>query len=482
VRNLLGDPAVAGIVANHRDITDRRAYQDRLAHEARHDSLTGLPNRKAFFERLETALARGRRHRTAVALLFVDLDRFKLINDTLGHIAGDQLIVAVAERLRATTRPEDVVSRLSGDEFTILLEDVGDAAEVAERLTAELCRPLEFHGRKLVVTASVGVAVSDASTSSPEDLLRQSDLAMYAAKEGGRARSVVFDPAATPQFVERVELEAGLRSAVERDELRLHYQPIVDATSRQVEGFEALVRWQHPARGMLLPADFVGLAEETGLIDAVGTWVLEEACRALARWQSEMPGRPLMMTVNVSVIQIHRPGFADLVARVIDQAGIPASSLILEMTESVLVDLERTVLVLQELRLLGVRIALDDFGTGYSSLGYLRRLPLDFIKIDRSFVEDLRGVEGDTSIVRAIVDLARSVGLGLIAEGVETEAQARAVAALGCGLAQGFLYSRPQPLDAARSLLCQPPADAVRPIGSMRPVKAATSPSGMGGD
>ena len=461
LRNLLDDPAVAGIVANHRDITDRKAYQDRLAHEARHDSLTGLPNRKAFFERLEGALELGRRRGTGVALLFVDLDRFKLINDTLGHIAGDRLLAAVSDRLVESTRPGDVVARLSGDEFIILLEDSADPAEVAERLAEALRQPLELAGRRLVVTASVGVAVSETSAESPEDLLSHADLAMYAAKEGGRARSVVFDPGATPQFVERVELEAGLRSAVQRRELLLHYQPIVDPRTREIKGFEALVRWQHPGRGLLAPSGFIGLAEETGLIETVGRWVLEEACRTLADWRGEFAARPLMMSVNVSAVQLHEPGFAGLVADVTAKSGVSPSSLVLEITEGVLVRPEKTLEVLQELRTLGVGIALDDFGTGYSSLGYLRRLPLDFIKIDRTFIEDLGIEDGDNSIVRAINDLARNLGLRVIAEGVETEEQARSIAGLGCELAQGYLYSRPQPRLGARSLLGgRPPAVA----------------------
>ena len=454
--NLLDVPAVQGLVVNHRDITDRKAYQDRLAHEARHDALTGLANRTAFFERLEQALARARRRHTGVAVLFVDLDRFKLINDSLGHVVGDRVIVQVARQLLEGGRAEDTVARLSGDEFTVLLEDVSDGAQVAraaERIADRLRQPVYLDDRRLVVTASVGAAVSLSGGESAEELLCQADLAMYAAKEAGRARATLFDADATPQFVDRVELEAGLRSAVERGELVLHYQPIVDVHTRAIRGFEALVRWQHPARGLLAPAQFIGLAEETGLIVPLGRWVLHEACSTLAAWRHEY-GRPsLAMSVNVSAVQLYQPGFADEVADALAAHGLPAANLVLEITESILLQPEVTADVLRRLHDLGVKLAMDDFGTGYSSLAYLRRLPLDFVKIDRSFVTELDSQTADVAIIRAIAELARNLGLVTVAEGVETERQAEVLDGLDCELAQGYHFARPEPRDVVELIL-----------------------------
>ncbi|HEY2430044.1 MAG TPA: EAL domain-containing protein [Acidimicrobiales bacterium] len=456
MRNLLDVPAVRGLVVNHRDITERKAYQDRIAHEARHDALTGLANRTAFFERLEQALARARRHRTGVAVLFVDLDRFKLINDSLGHVIGDRVIVQVARQLTEGRRAEDTVARLSGDEFTVLLEDVPDpahAARAAERIAERLRQPVYLGDRRLVVTASVGVAVSACGTETAEELLCQADLAMYAAKEAGRARATVFDADATPQFVDRVDLEAGLRSAVDRNELVLHYQPIVDVHTREVRGFEALVRWQHPARGLLAPAHFIGVAEETGLIVPVGRWVLQEACATLAEWRAEH-GRPsLTMSVNVSAVQLYQPGFAAEVADALAAHGLPAANLVLEITESILLRPEAAAEVLGQLHELGIKLAMDDFGTGYSSLAYLRRLPLDFVKIDRTFVADLGSETADVAIIRAIAELARNLGLVTVAEGVETERQAEVLDGLACHLAQGYHFARPAPREVVERIL-----------------------------
>jgi diguanylate cyclase (GGDEF)-like protein/PAS domain S-box-containing protein len=446
--NLIAHPSVQGIVVNFHDITERREYEERLAHEARHDPLTGLPNRKSFLERLAQGLARARRQQGGVAVIFVDLDRFKLINDSLGHNLGDRFLVEVARRLPTCVRPEDTVARLSGDEFTILIEDLADpsdAVRTAERIAEVFRQPVPVDSGELVVTASVGVAVSTAGADSAEDLLCQADLAMYAAKESGRARAVLFDRGATPQFVDRVELEAGLRSALERDELEMHYQPIVALPSGELNGYEALLRWRHPARGLLGPASFVGLSEETGLIIPVGRWALRTACQALARLQVDGRREQLTMSVNVSAVQLHQPGFTADVAAALDEAGVAAECLVLEITESVLVRADATCGVLAELHDLGVKLALDDFGTGYSSLAYLRRLPLDFIKIDRSFVAHLDREGADTAIVRAIVDLAHTLGLTTIGEGVETDEQAQALAELGCSLAQGFLYAEPGP-------------------------------------
>ncbi len=455
--NLIAHPSVEGIVVNFHDITDRREYEERLAHEARHDPLTGLPNRKAFLERLGQALSRARRQRSGVAVIFVDLDRFKLINDSLGHNLGDRFLVEVARRIPTCVRPEDTVARLSGDEFTILVEDVVDATDAvhtAERIAELFRRPVAVDTGELVVTASVGVAVSPLGADSAEDLLCHADLAMYAAKEGGRARAVLFDRGATPQFVDRVELEAGLRQAIERDELELHYQPVVTLPDGVLNGYEALLRWRHPARGLLSPAAFVGLAEETGLIVPIGRWVLKTACDALARLQAD-GRRGLTMAVNVSAVQLHQTEFTADVASALEETGLAPASLVLEITESVLVRADATCGVLAELHNLGVQLALDDFGTGYSSLAYLRRLPLNFLKIDRSFVAHLDGQGADTAIVRAIVDLAHTLGLITVGEGVETEEQARVLAELGCVLAQGFLYAEPGPRPGMLSNLAE---------------------------
>lgn len=453
--NLTAHPSVEGIVVNFHDITDRRDYEERLAHEARHDPLTGLPNRKSFLERLGQALSRARRQRTGVAVIFVDLDRFKLINDSLGHSLGDRFLVEVGRRLPTCVRPEDTVARLSGDEFTIIIEDVvgtADAVSTAERIAELFRQPVAVDSGELVVTASVGIAISPLGADSAEDLLGQADLAMYAAKEGGRARAVLFDRGATPQFVDRVELEAGLRQAIEHDELELHYQPVVTLPEGLLNGYEALIRWRHPARGLLSPAAFVGLAEETGLIVPIGRWALRTACQALAglRADGRSSGRAdgrneLTMSVNVSAVQLHRPGFTGDVANALEEAGLAPEHLVLEITESVLIRADATCGVLAELHDLGVKLALDDFGTGYSSLAYLRRLPLDFLKIDRSFVAHLDGHGTDTAIVRAIVDLAHTLGLVTVGEGVETEEQAQVLTDLGCVLAQGFLYAEPGP-------------------------------------
>jgi predicted signal transduction protein with EAL and GGDEF domain len=367
------------------------------------------------------------------------------------------------------------VARLSGDEFTVLIEDVLDPAtaiDTAERLAEELRLPLPLGNGQIVITASVGVAVSRRGAESSEELLCRADLAMYAAKEGGRARAAVFDEEATPQFVDRVELEAGLRSAIERDELVLHYQPIVALPAQDITGFEALVRWQHPARGLMAPAAFVSLAEETGLIIPIGRWVLEEACRTLAGWLDRHPGRAGMtMHVNVSAVQLHQAGFSAEVGRALELSGLQGGSLVLEITESVLVRADATAGVLRDLREIGVGVALDDFGTGYSSLAYLRRLPLEFVKIDQSFVNDLDDPDADTAIVRAIIDLAHTLGLGTVAEGVETFREVDALVALGCVRAQGYLFSVPVSAPAAEALLDQCPplaAPVTASIGSRR--------------
>lgn len=456
-RNLLDHPAVSGVVINHRDVTEQRAYRDRLAHEARHDPLTGLANRRAFLEALDRALARARRHGGGVAVLFVDLDRFKLVNDSLGHGLGDDLLVEIARRLLTTVRTEDTLARLSGDEFTCVMGNLthpADATRTAQRMTEALHAPVTVGGRQLVVTASVGVAVTLTAEESAQDILRHADLAMYAAKEGGRARTELFDEASTPQFVDRVELEAGLHSALARGDLEVYYQPALCLATREVLGFEALLRWRHPARGLLPPATFIDIAEDTSLIVPIGAWMLDEACRTLAAWSERAPEHAsLVVGVNVSAVQLRHPDFMSHVARALDRSGLEPSRLAIELTESVLVAGQGSVETLAALHAMGVRLALDDFGTGYSSLSYLGRLPLDIVKIDQSFVAGITSGGPNNAIVAAVISLAHSLGLVCVAEGVETPEQATALVSLGCRFAQGYLFGRPGPAEEAERFL-----------------------------
>ncbi|PRY33411.1 putative bifunctional diguanylate cyclase/phosphodiesterase [Pseudosporangium ferrugineum] len=454
ITNLLGDPAVAGLVLNTRDVHDARELQDRLVHEAYHDALTGLPSRALFRERLAGALGRGAGP-DDVAILFLDLDGFKEVNDSLGHAAGDRLLLDVAERLRAAVREGDTVARFGGDEFGVIVESVtarADAEAVAGRIAAALREPFCAGGRELHVAVSIGLAcASDAAD--VEHLLRNADLAMYRAKSGGGDGLAAYDPAMLAGLVSRLELEADLRAALARDELALHYQPTVDLRTGEITGFEALVRWHHPARGTVPPLDFIGTAEATGLIVPLGRWVLAEACRQAVAWGAGTTRR-LKMAVNVSVRQFELTDLAATVAEVLAESGLPADQLCLEMTESVLLtDTDENLAQLQRLRALGVTLAMDDFGTGYSSLAYLRRFPLDILKIDRSFVDRLGGDDRDEALVRTIVRLGRSLGMATVAEGIEDAAQLSVLRELRCDFAQGFYLSRPLPPAQATRVL-----------------------------
>lgn len=440
-----------------------RAAQQRLMHDAIHDPLTRLPNRMLFMERLTRAISRRVRHPDYLfAVLFVDLDRFKHVNDSLGHAAGDRLLVAFSERLAATVRRDDVVSRMSsrgepaaepntlarfgGDEFVILLDDIRepiDAVRVAERIQAMAAEPLQLGAEEVFASPSIGVAVSSGEHRSADELLRDADLAMYRAKASGGGCYAVFDAAMHHAAVERLRLETELRRAVERREFRIWYQPIVCLMSRQVAGFEALVRWQHPERGLLPPAVFLPVAEEIGLIAQIDEWMLTEACRQGCAWQRDGSGPTI--SVNLSAKSLGSPDLAGRIAAVLATTGLPAAALRLEVTESVAIaDAAGVRQVLQELRALGVRVSLDDFGTGYCSLSYLQQFPVDTLKIDRSFVARIAaGDPGEGEIVRLIVSLARALGIEVVAEGTETRAQVEYLASLGCGFAQGFYFSRP---------------------------------------
>jgi diguanylate cyclase (GGDEF)-like protein/PAS domain S-box-containing protein len=449
--NLLDDPNVAGIVCNYRDITDSKAFREQLSYQAFHDPLTHLPNRVMFREGLEIALARAARHKSMVAVLFLDLDRFKVVNDSLGHETGDRLLVAVSRRLRSCLRPGDTFARLGGDEFTILLEDVAgasDAARIAERLIEALQEPFTLDTREVVIGGSIGIAIGPAGQYSAEELLRHADMAMYRAKDRGRSRYEIFDTDLGARARRRLDLEAELRRAVEHEEFQLHYQPLVSLHTGDVTVLEALVRWQHPKRGLILPAEFISLAEETGLIVPIGRWVLVEACRRVRQWQDRLPtGQSLFISVNVSARQFQQLGLVEDVVFALESSGLNPRGLILEITETVLMeDAEAAISTLHTLKSLGVRLALDDFGTGYSSLSYLRRYPIDILKIDRSFVDGLATGSEASSFVHTITRLAQRLRMTTVAEGIERPEQRAEALALGCDLGQGDLFSHP--LDA----------------------------------
>ena len=442
------DGRLVGSAAVGTDVSDRRRAADKLLHDAFHDALTGLPNRALFLDRLEHRLAlEKRRHQTSFSVLVLDIDRFKVINDSLGHVLGDQLLIEVARRLESALRPGDTVARLGGDEFTILLEDVptaADARKVADRLHEELKAPFLLASEEVFSGASIGLAHGSADYARPEDILRDADTALYRAKAQGRGRCVEFDSSMHDRAVELLHLETALRRALERREFRLHYQPVVSLTSGQITGAEALLRWKHPERGLVPPLDFIPLAEETGLIIEIGAWVLHEACRQMKEWQEKLGQPQLEIGVNLSSRQFQVPGLVAQVSDVLQATGLSPRSLRLEVTESLLMDKHPNVAqTMTELRAMGVRIDLDDFGTGYSSLSYLHQFPIDTLKIDRSFVQRMGATDEALEIVNTILALASSLDMEVVAEGVETEQQLDLLRKMHCSYAQGYHLSRP---------------------------------------
>jgi diguanylate cyclase (GGDEF)-like protein/PAS domain S-box-containing protein len=449
---------ILGAVVTFKDITERKALEKKLQYQAFHDPLTDLPNRALFMDRLGHALARAGQQATEVAVLFTDLDNFKVINDSLGHKAGDQLLVAVAQRLKACLRPVDTVARLGGDEFTLLLEGVtgvSDAARVAERIAQELRAPFALEAHEVFATTSTGIAVSSSAQGQPTDLLRHADLAMYRAKSKGKACYEVFEPNMSTDALERLELETDLRRALGREEFRVYYQPEILLESGDIVGMEALVRWEHPEHGLLLPQEFLPIAEESNLIMPIGQWVLREACKQLRTWQEQYPNlAPLVMSVNLSTREFFQPS---LIAEILRETGVDPRTLQLEITEGAVAydNAQNANNTLWNLKTLGVQLAIDDFGMGYSSLSYLKRFPVDLLKIDRSFVRELGKDLKDTKIVAAIIHLARALDLKVIAEGVETAEQVEQLRKMECDMVQGSYFSKPLPSGAVSDLLQQ---------------------------
>jgi Amt family ammonium transporter len=448
------------VLALGSDISERKAFEEQLRHLAFHDPLTGLPNRALFEDRLSQALKRSRGRPEGsgdLAVLFLDLDRFKVVNDTLGHSAGDGLLADVGGRLRTSLDEEHTLARFGGDEFAVLLENVSGRSEVeetVERLIAGLEAPFEVLGTRVDVTVSVGVAFSRGNGEAPEDLLRFMDIAMYRAKQEEGSGYRIFDRRRDSPATRRLHLENALRQALERDELELHYQPVVCLEKEDLRGVEALIRWHHPERGLVSPPEFVPVAEELGLIVPIGEWVLRQACRQAVRWwRKRAPADPFRLSVNLSARQLQVPALVSTVEQALADTGLPPDALELELTENVAVQATEQ---LRRLRALGVRLALDDFGTGYASLSYLRQLEVDTLKVDQSFIHGLEHTGTDETLVRSIVFLADRLGLDLIAEGVETRRQADELRAMGCRRAQGFFFARPLPADELEKVLDGP--------------------------
>ncbi len=449
---------INGIIYIYQDISERKSFEKQITHQAFHDSLTGLPNRALFAERLDRALERNRRRpELFYALLMIDLDKFKAINDSFGHPAGDQLLIQVGKRLSSCIRAMDTVARLGGDEFAVILEEFTSQQElihVAERMHLSLSEPFTFESEPILSGASVGIVPNMAEYTSTDDIMRDADIAMYQAKQKGRG-ILLFNKRMHQEIIESISLESELREVLARDGLTLYYQPIVSVADESLEGFEALARWEHPLRGMIPPDRFIPIAEETGLIIDLGKWVITEACGKLKSWQNTIDkARELTMSVNVSIQQFAKPGLVEHVMDVLQQNDLNPACLKMEVTESVFMqDATHTINELNRLRSLGIQIAIDDFGTGYSSLSYLRRLPVDQLKIDRSFINGFENPRENDQIVRSIIGIAASLGLSVIAEGVENREQFDRLRALNCDKVQGFMFSRPVDNEKAVELI-----------------------------
>jgi diguanylate cyclase (GGDEF)-like protein len=456
--NLLDDEHVRGIVLNSRDVSERKAFEEQLAHQAFHDSLTMLANRALFADRVEHALARASSEQSGLAVVFGDLDDFKTINDSLGHGAGDRVLIEVARRLAATVRPTDTAARFGGDEFAVLLERVGDdaeATEVAERILEAFAAPIQLEETEVFVRTSIGIAIVRGDTgTTPADLLRNADVAMYIAKRDGKGGYRVFEESMHAEALERLELRADLQRAIDSDQFELAYQPVVRLGDMIVSGVEALLRWRHPTRGVIAPSQFIPAAEDMGLIVPIGQWVLREAFAQAVQLQRTFPSDPpLTMAVNLSPRQLNQGDIVGDVRRAIRDSGIDPSTLVLEITESLMMaDADLAILRLEEMKALGVRLAMDDFGTGYSSLSNLGRFPVDILKMDRSFLES--GAEAaDAGLAAAVVALGETLDLQVVAEGIELTSQMSSLRDLGCELGQGFLFARPMSIESVARYL-----------------------------
>jgi diguanylate cyclase (GGDEF)-like protein/PAS domain S-box-containing protein len=453
--NLLDDPAVAGLVLATRDVSERKTLEERLAHHAFHDSLTGLANRQQFQERVQAALLDPRRRASGLAVLFLDLDDFKTVNDSLGHSAGDELLIHVAKRLQSCLRAHDLPARIGGDEFAVLLDGVGSHAEVeavAHRIVSVLDEPHTVHGSEVLARASIGIAIPGVEEHDVDALLRNADTSMYTVKRAGKASYTFFEHAMHERVVQQLQLDAELRHAVDRNEFVIHYQPIMHLATQAILGVEALLRWEHPTRGLLGPGEFIDRVEENGLIVPIGRWVLQEVCRQLRQW--DYGHEHIGMSINISARQLQDETFPTDVREAAAEAGIDPRRLTLEITETALMrDTEATIYLLAQCKLLGTQLALDDFGTGYSSLSYLRRFPVDVVKIDRSFVEDVGKGPEESALPDAIIALCQAFRIQTVAEGIELRRQLAHLQAVGCHAGQGFYFSRPLPAQAVERLL-----------------------------
>lgn len=453
VNDATGRPDAMAVVI--RDITERRSLEQQLTHQAMHDGLTGLPNRVFLRKRIDKALRRARRRNSQIAVLFLDLDNFKPVNDTLGHAAGDKLLITVADRLQSCLRGGDTASRVGGDEFAALIEDVdheGDQLVVAERILDTIRAPIILDGKEVFVGASIGIALSDSGETTSSELLQNADVAMYTAKNQGRNSYVVYEQSMHEALVRRAELENQLRTALDRGEFSLRFHPMIDLRTNEVVAAEALLRWDHPTLD-IGPSEFIPIAEEANLIQGIGLWVLEEACRKVAKWNRDF-GRDMSVSVNISSRQVHQSDFRDVLTNVCDASGLRPANLILEITESIILqNTDATVSTLNELRQLGIRLAIDDFGTGYSSLSYLQKFPVDILKIDRSFVENVGDSKAGAAMARAIVSMSQTLHLVTIAEGIEDLGQVAALKTLGCDWGQGYHFAHPLTSDEMNEFL-----------------------------